>query len=255
MNMNDFQIQLNAKTKTADEAVKVVKNGDWIFYGEFVTITPALDKALAKRKNELRDIHLLGCTFRYDSECSKVDPNREVFDINDRSLTPFSRKQNAYLLPGSYEMFEKQMHMRRENVAFIAACPMDQNEYFNLSTTCSITHALLETCDHIILEINDKLPVCYGGEAIAFHISEIDAVVYGDNMPLESLPKLPSSEVDKKIAENVMKELEDGCCLQLGIGGIPNKIGEFIFDSDIKDLGVHTEMMMDSFMQLQNMDA
>lgn len=250
MDMSNFQVQLNAKTKTADEAVKVVKNGDWIFYGEFVTITPALDKALAKRKDELRDIHLLGCTFRYDSECSKVDPNREVFDINDRSLTPFSRKQNAYLLPGSYEMFEKQMHMRRENVAFIAACPMDQNGYFNLSTTCSITHALLETCDHIILEINDKLPVCYGGEATAFHISEIDAVVYGDNIPLESLPKLPSSEVDKKIAENVMKELQDGCCLQLGIGGIPNKIGEFICDSDIKDLGVHTEMMMDSFMKL-----
>lgn len=47
-----------------------------------------------------------------------------------------------------------------------------------------------------------------------------------------------------------MNELRDGCCLQLGIGGIPNKIGEAIVDSDVKHLGVHTEMMMDSFMNL-----
>lgn len=248
--MATFQEQYAAKLKTAEEAVKVVKSGDFIHYGEFVTVTPALDKALAARKDELSDITIEACTLRLDCEISKVDPEREVFVINDRSLTPTSRKQHAFHTPGTYEEFERMMDVRRTNVAFVAVCPMDKNGYMNLSTTCSFSHKLLEVCDYIIVEINSSMPVCYGGAKTAFHISEVHCVVEGANQPMESLPKGPASEVDQKIAANVMKELEDRCTLQLGIGGIPNKIGEFIVDSDIKDLGVHTEMMMDSFMSL-----
>lgn len=248
--MLDFELEYKQKLKTAEEAVKIVKDGDRIFYGEFVTITPALDRALAKRKDELHDIHIEACTLRMDTEIYKADPKGEVFDINDRSLTPYSRRQGAYYLIGSYDDNIKQMNMRRRNVAFISVCPMDKHGYFNLSTTCSNSQSLIDNCDHIIVEVNESLPLCYGGGPCSFHISEVDAIVHGDNQPLESLPKVPASEEDKKIAQLIMNELEDGCCLQLGIGGIPNKVGEFICDSDIKDLGVHTEMMMDSFMNL-----
>lgn len=249
--MNEFEAEYKKKLMTADEAVKVVKSGDRVFYGEFVTITPALDRALAKRKNELRDIHVDACTLRMDTEIARVDPERLVFDINDRSLTPYSRKQGAYYLVGTYDENIKSLHNhRRMNVAFLSACPMDKHGFFNLSVVCSNSQSLLESCDHIIIEVNESLPVCYGGGPASFHISEVGAVVHGDNQPLESLPKVSSTPEDKKIAELIMAEMEDGCCLQLGIGGIPNKVGEFIAESDIKDLGVHTEMMMDSFMTL-----
>lgn len=248
--MATVQQQYQSKLRTPEEAVKIVKDGDWIHYGEFVTTTPALDRALAARKNELHDIHIKACTLRLDCEVTKADPKGEVFDINDLSLTPISRKQKAYHIPGTYEEFSKLAQIRKMNVAFVAVCPMDEHGFMNLSTTCSFSHTLLETCDYIIVEVNNTMPVCYGGNEAAFHISEVDCVVEGDNIPMESLPKLPASEADIKIAEHVMKELEDRCTLQLGIGGIPNKIGEFICNSDVKDLGVHTEMMMDSFMSL-----
>lgn len=249
--MATFQEQYQAKLTTPDEAVKVVKDGDWIYYGEFVTTTPTLDKALAKRKDELHDIHIESCTLRLATEIFKVDPKGEVFDINDRSLSVVSRKEGAYHLPGAYHQFGRLLDYRRVNVAFIACCPMDQHGYFNTSTTCSYLKELMESCDYVIIEENSAMPVTYGGEFTAIHISQVNAVVKSDNLPLQELPKNPSSQIDIMIAENVMKELEDRCCLQFGIGGIPNKIGEAIVNSDFQDFGVHTEMMMDSFMALE----
>jgi len=58
--------------------------------------------------------------------------------------------------------------------------------------------------------------------------------------------------VDRRIAEHIMKEIEDGACLQLGIGGLPNLIGQMIAESDLKDLGIHTEMLVDSCVDLYN---
>ena len=248
--MATFQEQYQAKLTTPDEAVKVVKDGDWIYYGEFVTITPVLDAALARRKNELHDIHVETCTLKLNTAIYQADPDREVFDIDDRSLTAQSRRQSAYHIPGTYEEFGRLAEIRKINVAFIATCPMDEHGFFNTSTTCSYIPSVLESADYVIIEENEAFPHVYGGDFTAIHISQVHAIVKGNGQPLESLPKGPASDVDTKIAENVMKELEDGCCLQLGIGGIPDKIGEAIVNSDIKDLGVHTEMMMDSFMSL-----
>lgn len=248
--MATFQEQYQAKFVTPDEAVKVVKDGDWVYYGEFVTTTPALDRALSKRKNELNDIHIESCTLKNNTAVYEVDPERKVFDINDRSLTAQSRGQKAYHLPGAYHQFGRLVAFRRINVAFIAGCPMDKHGYFNTSTTCSYIKELMDNSDYVIIEENSSMPVTYGGEFTAIHISQVNAVVKGDNQPLESLPKGVASDADIKIAENVMKELEDRCTLQFGIGGIPNKIGEAIVNSDFNDFGVHTEMMMDSFMSL-----
>lgn len=248
--MATFQEQYQSKLTTAEEAVKVVKDGDWIYYGEFVTTTPVLDKALAGRKDELNDIHIESCTLRMPTAVFAVDPERKVFDINDRSLTAIDRKERAYHLPGAYHQFGRTLSYRRVNVAFIPACPMDKHGFFNTSTTCSYLKELLDNCDYVIIEENAALPFTYGGEFTGVHISQVNAIVKGDGQPPLTLPKVSASEADIKIAENVMKELEDRCCLQFGIGGIPNKIGEAIVNSDFRDFGVHTEMMMDSFMNL-----
>jgi acyl-CoA hydrolase len=89
-----------------------------------------------------------------------------------------------------------------------------------------------------------------GGNRESIHISEVDYIVEGDNRPLIELPELPVSDIDEKIAAIVLDEIEDGACLQLGIGAMPNAVGAMIAKSDIKDLGVHTEMLVDSFVDM-----
>lgn len=62
----------------------------------------------------------------------------------------------------------------------------------------------------------------------------------------------PASDVDKKVAELIVEEIPNGACLQLGIGGMPNAVGSLIAESDLKDLGVHTEMYVDAFVDIAN---
>jgi acyl-CoA hydrolase len=98
--------------------------------------------------------------------------------------------------------------------------------------------------------VNSNIPKCLGGNQESIHISRVTHVVEGCNSPLLEVPPTKPTETDILIAKHLMKEIEDGCCLQLGIGGLPNVIGDMIADSDLKDLGLHTEMMVDSCVDL-----
>ena len=48
--------EYKAKLCTAEEAVKLVKDGDWVDYSQTCSFPAALDAALAARKDELRDV-------------------------------------------------------------------------------------------------------------------------------------------------------------------------------------------------------
>ena len=72
---------------------------------------------------------------------------------------------------------------------------------------------------------------------------------YGQSQ-VESGAGGPATDVDKKVAELIVDQIPNGACLQLGIGGMPNAVGSLIAESDLKDLGVHTEMYVDAFVDI-----
>ena len=61
---------------------------------------------------------------------------------------------------------------------------------------------------------------------------------------------MPPTDVDRTVANLIVPEIPNGACLQLGIGGMPNTVGALIAESDLKDLGVHTEMYVDAFVDI-----
>jgi acyl-CoA hydrolase len=127
---------------------------------------------------------------------------------------------------------------------------MDDKGFFNFSTSCSITPAMCRKAKTIIVEVNEHSPRCLGGMDEGIHISEVDFIVEGPNRPLVELPAAPASEADYGIAAHVMELMEDGATIQLGIGGLPNIVGSMIAKSDLKDIGVHTEMLADSYVEM-----
>ena len=128
---------------------------------------------------------------------------------------------------------------------------MDNHGYFNFSTSCSYARALCDQADIIVVETNDKAPVCLGGEQESVHISEVTYVVEGENLPLRLFPQdIPATDVQKAIADYILEEIDDGCTVQLGIGGLANYIGKMIANSDLKDLGMHSEMMCDAYVDM-----
>ena len=71
-----------------------------------------------------------------------------------------------------------------------------------------------------------------------------------DNPRLPELGASKPAEVDEKVAHLIVEEIPHGACLQLGIGGMPNAVGVMIANSELKNLGVHTEMYVDSFVDM-----
>ena len=110
--------------------------------------------------------------------------------------------------------------------------------------------AYIENADVVVIEVLEKLPRALGGQEESVHISEVDMIVEGEHGPAIQLPSRAPSEVDKRIAANVIPYLCDGATVQLGIGGVPDALGMMIAESDLKDLGMHTEFATDAFYKL-----
>ena len=95
------------------------------------------------------------------------------------------------------------------------------------------------------------MPRCLGGTEVGVHISDVTYIVEGSNPPIAELGAGgPATDVDKKVAQLIVDQIPNGACLQLGIGGMPNAVGSLIAESDLKDLGVHTEMYVDAFVDI-----
>jgi acyl-CoA hydrolase len=128
--------------------------------------------------------------------------------------------------------------------------PMDKHGYFSFGAGCPSAWAAIERAQYVMVEVNTNMPRVLGGNQESIHISQIDYVVESSNMPLPTIPDVPPNETEQKIAEHIIERLYDGNCIQLGIGGIPNAMGAMIAASDLKDLGVHTEMYVDAYVKM-----
>lgn len=247
--------QYDQKLITADEAAAMVKSGDKIFYGEFTMFPQALDEALSRRVKDLMDLQIGAVCFTSPPQVVLQDMQREHLNMVDMHFGLVSRKLHdmnlCSYIPNTYHQGPRIVRKYYDiEVGFFCVGPIDARGYFNLGPSNSITPALMEKTKIKIVEVNNIVPTCLGGNQESIHISQIDYIVEGPNTPLRQLPDIVPTETDEAIANILIEEIEDGACLQLGIGGLPNAVGKLIAASDLKDLGLHSEMMMDSCIEL-----
>ncbi len=247
--------QYEQKKITAEEAAAMVKSGDKVVYGEFTMFPHMLDAALAKRVEELRDVEIAGVCYTSPPQVVLADMKREHFVLNDLHFGLVSRKLHdlnlCNYIPNTYHQGSRIIKKYFDlDIGFFSVGAMDSRGYFNLGPSNSVTPAAMEKTKIKIVEVNSTVPTCLGGNQESVHITQIDYVVEGNNIPLRQLPPAVPTETEKKIADLLINEIEDGACLQLGIGGLPNAVGALIAESDLKDLGIHSEMMMDSCVDL-----
>lgn len=255
--MSTFSDEYLQKLVSAEDAVKVVKDGDYVAYSHFVMFPKTLDAALAKRTGELKDVHLKCAVGMAPSQAALSDPERKSFtylsSFFSHSERQLSDKGMAFYLPGNYSQDYWNLvrgHGHAANVAFIKVAPMDKHGYFNFGTSASYTRATVEKASIVILEVNTTVPQCLGGNQEKVHISEVDYIVESDNSPMITTKQPPISPEEEAMAKFIVEEIRDGACLQLGIGAIPNAVGKCIADTDLKDLGCHSEMISDAYVDL-----
>ena len=244
-----------AKLRTPEQAVQAVKSGDWVDYTSNVCFPALLDAALAKRRDELTDVKIRGNLIFSPIQTVECDPTREHFLYNSWHCSGYERKLCDKGLCNYIPMIFRNVvpyyrHFLTVNVAMMCVTPMDQHGYFNLSCAAGIARGILEKADIVILEVNEHLPRILGGFDESIHIDEVDYVVEGEHPPLPQFPIAQPTEEDIKIADLIVPHIVDGATLQLGIGGMPNVVGARLAESDLKDLGMHTELCGDAYYEL-----
>ena len=253
--MNIYE-EYKSKLRTPEEAVKVVKDGDWVDYSQTCSFPFLLDAALAARKDELKDVKVRNAISMRPVQVVEQDPEQKAFTFNAWHCSGLDRKYCdkglAYYSPMLFR--DNGLYYSKGyapvNVAMVTVTPMDKHGFFSFGLTNCCQMEMLRAADTIIFEVNKDMPYTYDAYNGHMHISEMDIVVEGEHDYLPTAPAAASTEIDRQIASHIFPYLRDGITLQIGIGGMPNSLGTLIADSDLKDLGMHTELMSDGYLKL-----
>lgn len=243
---------MNLKYMTADEAVKLVKNGDHVFVQGSSSIPEALVAALARRGSELRDVILYNA-FALGRRVSPLcDPSlRDSFLIDSFFVSNAVRGWvNQGYATTTPRFFGQVPQLFRDgsirlDVAFINCSLPDENGYVSTGVSSDITPAAIETARVIVAQINPLMPFSYGDSVI--HISQLDAMVRV-NDPLAETPPDPPSEREMRIGRYIAEKIPDGAVLQVGVGSVPNAVLASLHSH--KHLGIHTEALTDGMVDL-----
>jgi len=127
----------------------------------------------------------------------------------------------------------------------VSVSPMDSHGYFSLATTSSYSEAMIAKSRRIFIEVNEEQPRCLCGTQI--HISQVTGIVENTH-PMPVLPATKLDDVSITIGNYIAEQIPDGACIQLGIGAIPDATGAALKTKH--DLGIHTEMFVDSMVDL-----
>ena len=134
-------------------------------------------------------------------------------------------------------------------IAVLKTCPKDQHGFYNFSLAAFWHRAIVERARIVIVEESAGLPRLDGLEN-AVHESEVDYMIAGDDGPAPAIPNPPPTDADCAVAQLIAAEVEDGSCLQVGIGAMPNAVCSLVHESAGARLGVHSEMLTNGIVDL-----
>ena len=245
---------LQSKRRSAADVAATVKPGDRVDYGFGLTQPDAFDAALAARKTELRDVVVRKALSVRPRQVVEQDPEQRHFIVENWHFSGYDRKKSELGLTSYVPMnFGEAPAIYRRylgvDLVVLKTSPMDRHGYFNFGISNTYTRGICDAAKRIVVETCPAMPVIHGVENVV-HVSELDAVIEGPDTALPEMAAAPIGDVDRQVADYILREIGDGACLQIGIGGMPNAVCSAIAESKLLDLGVHTEMFVDGMVDL-----
>ena len=249
--MTDFNQLYRSKLTTADELARRAQSGWVIGMDGGPAQTPAIISAIARRVREddlsgLK-VHTLLDVYPYefyadDSLAGKMTGCSWFSSAGARKAI-----NGGYgdFIPAYYRDIPGLMAGYEFDAYCVAVSPMDKHGYFSLGLTSSCCEALFDRSKRIFVEVNENMPRAVA--CMQLHVSQVDAIIE-NNIPLPELPKSTLDETSIIIGNLIAEQIPDGACIQLGIGAIPDATGMALKSKH--DLGIHTEMFVDSMVEL-----
>ena len=257
--VSDVRKQYQDKLITADQAAAKIENNFRVHFGTGLGSVVDIDEALSKRANELKGVTIITNvairreafkTYQATSSNENVRFHSSHFTGADRAMSKTGRQWYIPMLfrelPSYWDQNDNQFDM-----ACFQVTPMDEHGNFNIGPQVAEMLGIIKASKQIIVEVNENMPFANGETAI-LNITDVDFIVEGSNSIPAEIPAKAPNEVETQIAHHVVNLMTDHCTLQLGIGALPCCIGSMLAESDFKDISCHTEMLVDSYVDLFN---
>ncbi len=244
----------NKVVSIEDAIKKYVNPGDRVFIGSGCSEPIDLVKKIIELGPQLPDIEFLHLVNLSDLDYYKTAGGKEdlfrhnTFFIGNNLRGPIQKGMADYtpMLLSDIPRFIKRgrMHVK---TALLQLSPPDKNGFCSFGINVDIAKPIAEVADHVVAEINPKMPYTLGDSFI--HMDDIDAIIVTNHDLIEFKYSKPN-ETAQKIGKFVASLIEDESTIQTGIGIIPNVLAGELMDK--KDLGVHSEVFSDGIVDLVN---
>jgi len=249
--MNWKEIYQKKKVKI-DYVLNLVHSNTTIVTGMAASEPQIFLSKLHEVPPSLQDINVFTCLnmkdypfFSTKESEGRFINNSWFYNGSNRKVVLQGLKTMTYVPNNLHQAATNLIQSRKIDMYVGIASPMDKNGYLTLSVGITYEKDILEKTDLVVLEVNNNAPRTHGDTQV--HISEVDYIVETD-YPMPEISIVEPTEIERNIGERIADLIEDGSTIQIGIGGIPNAVAQFLKNK--KDLGVHTEMMTETMVDL-----
>lgn len=249
----DWKKEYRSKLRTAEEAVKIVRDGDIVHIGTSSSVAYVLAKALYQRKNELRNVTISSAANFWMLPFYTDEPN-DAFSVLTYFAGPAEReamkRHNCrYTSLHLSRMDQWCQDILKGGVAFLEVSPPDEHGCMSYGAHVAMHDDVRRAVSRVVVQVNRNVPYVYGMRNV-IHVSQVDCIVERD-APLAVVPDMPADETMKKISRFIVEHIADGATIQLGVGGLSSAIGYGLTEKN--ELGIHSELFTDSMKHLMEL--
>lgn len=247
-----WQDEYKKKLVSIEEAAAIIQSNDRVYYPPCGSAPATLIEAITKRAHELENVSMTGALVLYPFEYIKGAFKGR---LNHKTifLGPYERKVMA---EGNVEAISYQFGQTdwltenwiKPDVFLVEVSDPDEKGYMSYGPIGTFNGDIAaKYAKKVIAQVNRQTPYVNGGPKSFIHVNDV-TLICEDDHKVGELQQPPVTEVEKQIASHIVGNIEDGSTIQLGLGGVANAVGFFL--EHHKDLGVNTEMLVDSMATL-----
>ena len=242
---------LSTKFVSADEAVSHIPSHCHVHLSSVASVPHCLIEALCRRADagDVCDIHFHHC--HTEGPAPYSEPRYEGIFFDQGFFVGPNVRANVNAGYADYlpvHLSETPLLYRsgaiKLGAALVNVSLPDSEGRVSLGTSVDCSPAAIECADLVIGVVNPNVPFSYG-ELIP--LSAFDYLV-SDASPLVTAEFVEPTPTELQIGKNCAELVEDGACLQMGIGSLPNALASQL--EGHRNLGLHTEMFADGLLRL-----
>jgi acyl-CoA hydrolase len=267
-----IQQKIRNKIRTARQIAEMIKPGDWIRPGHCSSSPIEFEAAVADKIGEggeafrKKPVELWYIGHFPPGRIAQTDPDGKYSIQHNDFVFPWARRQKDKTgIPEFVQLewsfhtswqYARWAHPEKEKCGLdwsaVSCSPPNAHGFFNFAYGTCAAWQILQCAKNRVLEVREDYPNALGWCHNTINVDEVDYIIEGDceKFPFIQVTEPSSDPITEKIAENIVELMEDGDCVQLGIGALPTAVCDAISRAGLKKLGVHTEMLQEGLMRL-----